>query len=87
MTWGQQNTEAEAHDQIGYALEHGILPMDAAEMYRYRPERNPGSNRRVHRQLVPQIRAQGRLGPRDQSHGPRKEFHTSGAGHATPGSI
>ena len=26
MTWGQQNTEAEAHDQFSYALEHGIDP-------------------------------------------------------------
>ena len=24
MTWGTQNTEAEAHDQIGYALDHGV---------------------------------------------------------------
>jgi aryl-alcohol dehydrogenase-like predicted oxidoreductase len=33
MTWGQQNTEAEAHDQISFALEQGINFMDAAEMY------------------------------------------------------
>lgn len=33
MTWGQQNTEAEAHDQISFALDHGINFMDAAEMY------------------------------------------------------
>jgi len=33
MTWGQQNTEVEAHDQISYALDHGINFMDAAEMY------------------------------------------------------
>ena len=33
MTWGQQNSEAEAHEQIDYALEHGINFMDAAEMY------------------------------------------------------
>ena len=26
MTWGQQSTEAEAHDQLSYALEHGIDP-------------------------------------------------------------
>ncbi len=33
MTWGQQNTEAEAHEQISFALDQGINFMDAAEMY------------------------------------------------------
>ncbi|MEC5397070.1 NADP(H)-dependent aldo-keto reductase [Uliginosibacterium sp. H1] len=33
MTWGQQNTEAEAHSQIDLALEAGINLIDTAEMY------------------------------------------------------
>jgi len=33
MTWGQQNTEAEGHAQIDYALEKGINFIDTAEMY------------------------------------------------------
>merc|ERR1712113_1018464 len=33
MTWGQQNTEAEAHEQLSYALDCGVNFMDAAEMY------------------------------------------------------
>lgn len=33
MTWGEQNTEAEAHSQIDFALERGINFMDTAEMY------------------------------------------------------
>jgi len=33
MTWGQQNTVAEAHEQIDYALDKGINFIDAAEMY------------------------------------------------------
>ncbi|WP_341911970.1 NADP(H)-dependent aldo-keto reductase [Ferrovibrio terrae] len=33
MTWGEQNTEAEAHAQLDYALDHGINFIDAAEMY------------------------------------------------------
>ncbi|MDT0677739.1 NADP(H)-dependent aldo-keto reductase [Autumnicola musiva] len=33
MTWGQQNTEAEGHEQINYALEQGVNFLDAAEMY------------------------------------------------------
>lgn len=33
MTWGQQNTEAEGHSQIDFALEKGINFIDTAEMY------------------------------------------------------
>jgi len=33
MTWGQQNTEAEGHEQIDYALEQGVNFIDTAEMY------------------------------------------------------
>ena len=33
MTWGQQNSEAEAHEQLDYALAQGINFIDTAEMY------------------------------------------------------
>lgn len=33
MTWGTQNTEAEGHEQIDYALDHEINFIDTAEMY------------------------------------------------------
>jgi aryl-alcohol dehydrogenase-like predicted oxidoreductase len=33
MTWGVQNTEAEAHEQLDYALDRGINFIDTAEMY------------------------------------------------------
>ncbi len=33
MTWGTQNTEAEGHAQIEYALDHGINFIDTAEIY------------------------------------------------------
>jgi len=33
MTWGQQNTEKEGHEQIDYALGQGINFIDTAEMY------------------------------------------------------
>ena len=33
MTWGTQNSEAEAHAQIEYALEHGVNFIDTAELY------------------------------------------------------
>lgn len=32
MTWGQQNTEEEAHQQLNYAFENGINFIDTAEM-------------------------------------------------------
>ena len=33
MTWGQQNSEAEGHRQMDYALERGVNFIDTAEMY------------------------------------------------------
>lgn len=33
MTWGSQNTEAEAHEQMDYALDQGVNFFDTAELY------------------------------------------------------
>ena len=33
MTWGEQNTEVDAHDQLDYSLEQGVNFIDTAEMY------------------------------------------------------
>jgi aryl-alcohol dehydrogenase-like predicted oxidoreductase len=33
MTWGSQNTEAEAHEQMDYAVDQGINFFDTAELY------------------------------------------------------
>jgi aryl-alcohol dehydrogenase-like predicted oxidoreductase len=33
MTYGQQNTEVEAHEQLSYAIDQGINFIDTAEMY------------------------------------------------------
>ena len=33
MTYGEQNTEKEAHEQLDYAVEHGVNFIDTAEMY------------------------------------------------------
>lgn len=38
MTWGEQNTEAEAHEQLDYAIEQGINFIDCAEMYPVPPK-------------------------------------------------
>jgi aryl-alcohol dehydrogenase-like predicted oxidoreductase len=37
MTWGQQNTEAEGHAQMDYALDHGVTFFDTAETYSIPP--------------------------------------------------
>lgn len=37
MTWGNQNIESEGHEQMDYALEHGINFFDTAEMYAVPP--------------------------------------------------
>ena len=38
MTWGEQNTEAEAHAQLDYATGRGINLIDVAEMYPVPPK-------------------------------------------------
>lgn len=38
MTWGEQNTEAEAHEQLDYAVGQGINFIDTAEMYPVPPK-------------------------------------------------
>ena len=38
MTWGEQNSEADAHAQLDYALDHGVTFIDTAEMYPVPPQ-------------------------------------------------
>lgn len=38
MTWGEQNTEAEAHEQLDYAIDAGINFIDTAELYPVAPK-------------------------------------------------
>ncbi|MGN7437348.1 MAG: aldo/keto reductase [Alcanivorax sp.] len=37
MTWGRQNSEAEGHEQMDYALDQGVNFFDTAEMYAVPP--------------------------------------------------
>ncbi|KAK9814171.1 hypothetical protein WJX72_001597 [[Myrmecia] bisecta] len=39
MTWGVQNTEQEAHEQLSYAIDQGINFIDTAEMYPIPPSK------------------------------------------------
>ena len=38
MTWGEQNTEAEAHEQLDYATANGVNFIDTAELYAVPPK-------------------------------------------------
>lgn len=37
MTWGEQNTQAEAHQQLNYAVDQGVNFIDTAELYSIPP--------------------------------------------------
>ena len=41
MTWGEQNTELEAFEQMDFALDQGVNFWDTAELMRYHQERKP----------------------------------------------
>ncbi|MBO6542979.1 MAG: aldo/keto reductase [Alphaproteobacteria bacterium] len=48
MTWGQQNTEAEGHEQMDYAVSEGVNFFDTAEMYAVPPKpETQGSTERI----------------------------------------
>jgi len=48
MTYGQQNTEAEGHAQLDYALDHGVNFIDTAEIYSVPPKpETQGSTERI----------------------------------------
>jgi aryl-alcohol dehydrogenase-like predicted oxidoreductase len=48
MTWGQQNSEADGHAQMDYALAHGINFFDTSEMYSVPPKaETQGSTERI----------------------------------------
>jgi aryl-alcohol dehydrogenase-like predicted oxidoreductase len=48
MTWGEQNNEAEAHEQLDYALGRGINFIDTAEIYSIPPRpQTQGATERI----------------------------------------
>ncbi|WP_168793631.1 NADP(H)-dependent aldo-keto reductase [Paraburkholderia aromaticivorans] len=87
MTWGEQNTEQEAHAQIDYALDQGVNLIDAAEMYPVPPRaETQGSTERFigtwlaqHRSAREKIVLATKIaGPARQPHNPR---HIRGEGN------
>ncbi len=80
MTWGEQNTESEAHAQIDYALDQGVNLIDAAEMYPVppRPETQGSTERYIGSWLAKCPGAREKIvlatkmaGPARQPHNPR----------------
>lgn len=57
MTWGEQNTENEAHEQLDYALAQGINFIDAAEMYPVPPK--PETQGRTEQYIGTWLKARG----------------------------
>jgi aryl-alcohol dehydrogenase-like predicted oxidoreductase len=48
MTFGEQNTEAEGHEQLDYAIDQGVTLLDTAEMYSVPPRAETyGSTERI----------------------------------------
>ncbi|SAL49540.1 NADP(H)-dependent aldo-keto reductase [Caballeronia humi] len=87
MTWGEQNTESEAHAQIDYALAQGVNLIDAAEMYPVppRPETQGLTEQYIGTWLAAHPAERDRIvlatkiaGPARQPHNPR---HIRGAGN------
>lgn len=87
MTWGEQNTEAEAHQQIDYALAQGVTLIDAAEMYPVppRPETQGRTEAYIGTWLAAHPGARDKIvlatkiaGPARQPHNPR---HIRGEGN------
>ena len=44
MSYGEQNNEAEAHEQLDYSLSQGINFIDTAEMYAIPPRKETCGN-------------------------------------------
>ncbi|RAR52015.1 aryl-alcohol dehydrogenase-like predicted oxidoreductase [Paraburkholderia unamae] len=102
MTWGEQNTEHEAHEQIDYALDHGVTLIDAAEMYPVppRPETQGQTERFIGTWLARHrskresfVLATKMTGPARQPHnpqhirGPQNQFDRKNLTEALDGSL
>ena len=47
MTYGEQNSESEAHEQLDYSIAQGVNFIDTAEMMQYRQKRTQGKTRKL----------------------------------------
>ena len=58
MNWGEQNSEAEAHEQLDYAVEQGVTFIDTAEVYPIPPR--PESAHRTEEYIGRWLSARGK---------------------------
>ena len=74
MTWGKQNTEKEAHEQLDYAIANGINFIDTAEMYAVPPSKETYGSTETY--IGPWLKKQQRdkLIVASKIAGPRPEF-------------
>lgn len=86
MTWGEQNSEAEAHAQLDWALDRGINFIDTAEMYPVPPRRETqGSTERILGAWLGKNRSRrGKIVLASKIAGPgRREWIRNGESHIT----
>lgn len=82
MTWGHQNSEEDAHDQLDYAYERGVVGIDAAEMYPVPPEEDTCGD--TERMLASWVRKRGGPAFRDKLVIFSKVAGGSGSGRSFP---
>lgn len=96
MTWGQQNTEAQAHEQLDYAVAQGVNFIDTAEMYPVPPQAATSTRteqylgawlkRQTRNKLVIATKVAG-PGRRDWLRGGRTELTRANIAEAIDGSL
>ena len=85
MTWGQQNSEAEAHEQLDYAVAQGINFIDTAEMYPVPPNAQTQGRTEKYLGTLARAAAARSLVHRDQGRGtgpPRLDPRRAHRSHA-----
>lgn len=82
MTWGQQNSEAEAHAQLDFGYERGIVGIDAAEMYPVPPTAEKSGT--TERYIASWLRERGGEAFRDKVVIASKVAGSAGGGRAFP---
>jgi aryl-alcohol dehydrogenase-like predicted oxidoreductase len=90
MTWGEQNTEAEGHAQIDWALAHGINFIDTAEMYPIPPnQKTQGATEKILGAWLGRNKAKrARLVVASKIAGPgRRDWIRNGENHVTKKTI
>ena len=78
MTWGQQNTEAEGHEQMDLAFDRGVNFLDTAELYSIPPKpETQGSTESIIGNWMKARRNRDKRHPGDQSRRPHAKHMVS----------